>query len=85
MKLKFITLTAAIAAFIGCSAPTPQDSDILLCEGWSIFPESSTEYSGKELTTTAVCQPGYIADIPCTSNIEPATRMVPTFSYLQGR
>ena len=66
MKLKFITLTAAIAAFIGCSAPTPQDSDILLCEGWSIFPESSTEYSGKELTTTAVSQPGYIADIPCT-------------------
>ena len=64
--LRLITITAAMAAFIGCSVPAPQDSDIQLCEGWSIFPESSTGHSGKELTTTAVSQPGYIADIPCT-------------------
>lgn len=64
--LRLITITATIAAFIGCSVPAPQDSDIQLCEGWSIFPESSTRHSGKELTTTAVSQSGYIADIPCT-------------------
>ena len=64
--IRFISIIAAIAAFIGCSAPAPQDTDIQLSEGWRILPASATVFSGEELTTGAELTTGYIADVPCT-------------------
>ena len=62
----FISIAAALAAFIGCSTPAPQDTDVQLTEGWHILPASSTEFSGEELSSDAELTTGYIADVPCT-------------------
>ena len=64
--LKLLAVAAAMAAFIGCSKPVPQDTDIQLNQDWRIFPASSTEFSGETLTTDAELNSGYIADVPCT-------------------
>ena len=62
----FISIAAALAAFIGCSTPAPQDTDVQLTEGWHILPASSTEFSGEELSSDAELTTGYVADVPCT-------------------
>ena len=64
--IRFISIAAALAAFIGCSAPAPQDTDIQISEDWRILPASYTEFGGEELTTGAELTTGYIADVPCT-------------------
>ena len=51
--IRIIAIATAIATFAGCAEPAAQDSDILLREDWSIYPDSSPETV-------------YTADVPCT-------------------
>ena len=64
--LRILSVAAAMAVFVGCSRPAAQDTDTQLKQDWCILPASSTEFNGEELTTDAVLNTGYIADVPCT-------------------